>query len=224
MILSKVLRNMFNGESVQQVAPPDAAGKNSPRVLNVGGNSKQIPIPAHYAGWAHVLLDIDPGGNPDVVCDARELLSLEENQFDAVYCSHNLEHYYRHDGAKVLRGFLHVLKPQGFAEIRVPDISSVMRHVVASGIDIDDTLYVSPSGPITVGDVIYGWGKQIEESGVDFFAHKTGFSPATLARVLDEAGFGKVYIQVREEAFEVSSLAFKTQPSESSRALLGIEA
>src|SRR6266446_7887238 len=48
-------------------------------------------------------------------------LALAASQFDAVYCSHNLEHYYRHDGATVLRGFLHVLKPDGFAEIKVPD-------------------------------------------------------------------------------------------------------
>jgi hypothetical protein len=29
---------------------------------------------------------------PDIVCDARELTTLEEGLFDAVYCSHNLEH------------------------------------------------------------------------------------------------------------------------------------
>jgi hypothetical protein len=33
------------------------------RVLNVGGNSKLIPIPSHYAGWEHLLPDIDPRGN-----------------------------------------------------------------------------------------------------------------------------------------------------------------
>ena len=29
-------------------------------MLNVGGGSKKIPIPQHYAGWDHVLLDINP--------------------------------------------------------------------------------------------------------------------------------------------------------------------
>ena len=71
------------------------------RVLNVGGASKTIPIPPHYAGWEHLLLDIDPRGEPDIVCDARELTSLPPAQFDAVYCSHNLEHYYRYDGRRV---------------------------------------------------------------------------------------------------------------------------
>jgi len=57
------------------------------KVLNVGGNSKAIPLPPEYAGWDHLLLDIDPKGNPDVVCDARELMTLPAAQFDAVYCS-----------------------------------------------------------------------------------------------------------------------------------------
>ncbi len=66
-------------------------------VLNVGGNSKAIALPPQYAGFEHLLLDIDPSGSPDIVCDARELATLDAGQSDAVYCSHNLEHYYRHD-------------------------------------------------------------------------------------------------------------------------------
>ncbi len=78
------------------------AEQNIKKVLNVGGNSKDIPIPSQYSGWQHVLLDIDPRGNPDIVCDARELMSMSKNEYDAIYCSHNLEHYYRHDVRKVL--------------------------------------------------------------------------------------------------------------------------
>jgi hypothetical protein len=66
------------------------------RVLNVGGNSKSIPLPPHFSGYKHVLLDIDPKSSADIVCDARRLSELEKEEFDAVYCSHNLEHYYRH--------------------------------------------------------------------------------------------------------------------------------
>lgn len=215
---------MLQVDGAQDTSAMERKADAPRRVLNVGGNSKLIPIPAHYAGWDHVLLDIDPKGNPDVVCDARELQTLKANQFDAIYCSHNLEHYYRHDGVKVLRGFMHVLKPDGFAEIKVPDITAVMRNVVATGCDLEDTLYVSPSGPIAVNDVLYGWGKKIEESGQDFFAHKTGFSPKSLTRVLNAAGFGTVYIHAREEAFEIASLAFKTRPTEAHRKLLGLDA
>lgn len=81
-------------------------------VLNVGGNSKAIPLPPQYAGFEHLLLDIDPTGKPDVVCDARALTTLAPGRFDAVYCSHNLEHYLGHEVAYVLAGFLHVLKDE----------------------------------------------------------------------------------------------------------------
>ena len=61
------------------------------RVLNVGGNNKGIPLPPQYAEFEQTLLDIDPRGSPDIVCDARNLTTLDGGQFDAVYCSHNLE-------------------------------------------------------------------------------------------------------------------------------------
>jgi SAM-dependent methyltransferase len=194
------------------------------RVLNVGGSSKAIPIPPHYAGWEHLLLDIDPRGAPDVVCDARELTSLPAAQFDAVYCSHNLEHYYKHDGRRVLRGFLHVLTDDGFAEIAVPDLGSVMKHVVATGIDVEDILYTSPAGPITPRDVLYGWGVEIERSGQDFYAHKTGFTARSLARALQEAGFGTVFVGAVPQAFELRAYAFKGAPRPEQRTLLHLPA
>lgn len=192
------------------------------RVLNVGGNSKEIPIPPHYAGWEHVLLDIDPRGRPDVVADARELETLPAAQFDAVFCSHNLEHYYAHEAARVLRGFAHVLKPEGFAEIRVPDIKALMRHVVETGIDVDDVVYRSAAGPITAHDMLYGWSVELEQSGRDFYAHKTGFTPKTLFRRLREAGFAVVILGSVAATFELAAFAFRLSPQPDQLALLGL--
>ena len=179
-------------------------------VLNVGGNSKAIALPSQYTGFEHLLLDIDPTGKPDVVCDARRLTTLEASRFDAVYCSHNLEHYLGHEVAKVLAGFLHVLKAGGFAHIRVPDMLEVMRQVVERGLDIEDALYQSAVGPIRVIDVIYGHGPQIEASGHDFFAHKTGFSRQSLHAALVRAGFSVVYSGTAN--LEVTAVAFKGRP------------
>jgi SAM-dependent methyltransferase len=192
------------------------------RVLNVGGNNKDIPIPACFKGWDHALLDIDRKGDPDIVCDARELATLPRGQFDAVYCSHNLEHYYPHHAIKVLRGFMHVLKDDGFAMIKVPDIRAVMKHCVDTGMDIHDVLYVSPAGPITVHDVIYGWGRQIESSGQDFFAHKAGFTVTSLRDALTKGGFRTVFTFESPDAFEVSAVAFKARPTQEQRILLDI--
>jgi SAM-dependent methyltransferase len=191
------------------------------KVLNVGGGSREIAIPPHYQGWTHHLLDIDPAGKPDIACDARELTSLDAAIYDAVYCSHNIEHYYPHDVPKVLRGFLHVLKPDGFAEIRCPDVGSVMRTAVERGLDVGDVLYESPAGPITVHDVIYGYGREIARSGRDFYAHKTGFTRKTLGGALAHAGFFAYAVGVGGP-FELKAVAFKAEPTAEQKKLLGL--
>lgn len=187
------------------------------RVLNVGGNSKSIPLPPQYDNFEKVLLDIDPRDSPDIVCDARELTTLDAGQFDAVYCSHNLEHYYRHEVPKVLGGFLHILKENGFAQIRVPDIGAVMRTTIEQGLDIDDVLYQSSAGPIMVVDVLYGHGVEIEQSDQDFFAHKTGFTQKSLLKALNTAGFSKVYCTLAN--LEINVVAFADTPDQAALAL-----
>jgi hypothetical protein len=192
------------------------------KVLNVGGNTKEIPLPPEYAEFEHLLLDIDPRGKPDIVCDARKLDTLSAAQFEAIYCSHNLEHYYRHEVPGVLAGFLHVLKVGGFAHIKVPDLQEVMRLTIERGLDVEDALYQSPAGPIMVLDVLYGYSVEIERSGQDFFAHKTGFTDKSLPRALQSAGFSAVYVGVGN--LEVIAWAFKGAPDPAARALFNLPA
>lgn len=181
------------------------------KVLNVGGNNKRIPLPPEYEGWERVLLDIDPKGKPDIICDARELKSLKAKEYDAVYCSHNLEHYYRHDVPKVLTGFSHLLVDGGFVDIRVPDLDALMKIVVEKDIDIDDFLYQSAAGPITVRDVIYGYGVEIERSGCEYYAHKTGFTPKSLRKILNHCKFPIVYITTG--SLEIRAIGLKDKPT-----------
>jgi hypothetical protein len=148
------------------------------------------------------------------------LTTLPAAQFDAVYCSHNLEHYYRHDVSRVLAGFRHVLNADGFAEIRVPDLADLMQTVVRRGLDVDDLLYQSPAGPITVRDVLYGLGTEIERSGNDFWAHKTGFTKKSLTALLVRCGFPVVYNGAGN--FEVAAFAFTKPPTEEIRRLLNL--
>jgi hypothetical protein len=190
------------------------------KVLNVGGGNKSIAIPDCFQGWQQDLLDIDPRGNPDIVCDSREMTRLPPAIYDAVYCSHNLEHYYRHDVHRVLAGFWHVLKADGFAVIVVPDLADLMRTVVARQLDIDDFLYDSPMGPITVCDVLYGFATEIERSGRDFYAHKTGFTQQSLVKVLQTARFLEVF--GKSENLNVVAVAFKQSPNDEQRRLFNL--
>jgi hypothetical protein len=176
-------------------------------LLNVGGNSKAIALPDMYKSYEQHLLDIDPAVLPDVLCDARELKGMPSCSYDIVYCSHNLEHYYKHDVSKVLAGFIHVLKFGGAVHIIVPNMQKVFKTMIENDLDIDDVLYESSLGPILISDVIYGYSKQIEESGVDFFAHKYGFTAKSLNSALVSEGFSDVKIGF--DGFNLIALAFK---------------
>ena len=191
------------------------------KVLNVGGGNKNIPLPPQYENYSHILLDIDPKGNPDVVCDARNLNTLPAKEYDAIYCSHNLEHYYHHDAIKVLQGFFHVLKDDGLVHILVPDMKALMETVVTRNLDIDDFLYQSDSGPILVRDVIYGWGAEIQQSGQDYYAHKTGFTPISLIKILTQSGFPHIYVGSNDN-LELLGIAFKNPPSEQTKKLFNL--
>jgi len=193
----------------------------SRKFLNVGGGNRDTPLPPYLRDWTHHLLDIDKRVEPDVLGDARELASLvPAGTYDAMYCSHNIEHYYPHGVPKVLRGFLHALKPDGFAEIRCPDVGAVMRDVVAKNMDVEDVLYVSPAGPIKVHDVLYGYGVEIARSGLDFYAHKTGFTEKSLRLAVANAGFP--VCGIGNGHYELRALAFRGPPTDEHKRLLNL--
>lgn len=231
-MLSRLLRNLSGpakthrgtSTSAASDALNDTATGATPTFLNVGGGDRNIPVPPHFSGWKHELLDIAPRAGVDVVCDARELAKFPGGRYDAVYCSHNLEHYYRHDALRVLRGFVHVLKPAGFAEIRVPDIGALLKRVTDRGADLDDTAYEGPSGPVSAHDMLWGYGPELEKSGEHHYAHKCGFTRNSLARALSDAGFAQMFFLLPLAALELHVVAFVRAPAPAQLALLGIKA
>lgn len=190
-------------------------------VINVGGGTKAISIPPQYDGWQQILLDMDPKGSPDIVLDARQLHTLAPGTYDAAFCSHNLEHYHRHHGVEVLRGIHHVLKADGFLEVHVPDVGEVIRLVAQNNLDVDDHLYTAPCGPILVRDVLWGYHVEIERSGRDYYAHKTGFTPKSLVNFVAPLGFP--FQVVRRQNLAIAALFFKQHPTEEQQRLFGIK-
>jgi SAM-dependent methyltransferase len=187
------------------------------RFLNVGGNNKSIALDISFEGWDHCLLDIDKKAGADIVCDARNLTTLPQASFDAVYCAQNLEHYHHHEAEKVLRGFMHILKNDGFVFITVPDMEAIFKEVVQQKLDIDDPLYkTSNDSPILVRDVIYGYGRQIESSGKDYYAHKTGFTVKSLHKILTRAGFAEIHL-AKKGWLDISAFAFPAVPDKNTR-------
>ena len=161
-------------------------------VLNVGSGPAPW-YPEEYSDWGKISLDIDPNVGADLCIDARKIDCLAPNQFEAVFCSHNLEHYGFHEVPSVLKGILHVLKPFGHVSIAVPNLLAVMRKVVAYNLDLSDVYYTAPCGPITYHDVVFGYGPKIA-SGNQYSAHRCGFSKLSLSQILEKSGFQKVLV------------------------------
>jgi hypothetical protein len=75
----------------------------------------------------------------------------------------------------------------------------------------DDGIYVLMKEVIDncIDEHTMGYGKQIEESGVEFFAHKTGFTHNSLLKSLLKAGF--VHIHSSEGNYSVTAIGFKKE-------------
>ena len=163
------------------------------KVLNVGCGLS--PIHEQFAGWDETRLDIDPDVKPDIVSDILFLhttKALKYKRFDAVYSSHNLEHLYAHQISMALYRFYWVLKPGGIVLIGVPNLQAIAIEISQG--NLENILYESPAGPIAAIDCVYGYRKWVEAGNLHQ-AHKTGFTPQTLADKMKAAGFGKIDVK-----------------------------
>ena len=167
--------------------------ESAKRVLNVGGGEGRN-LPAHFDGWEQHLLDINPDVKPDICLDALEMRTLDAGAYEAVVCSHTLEHFYHHDVPKVLSGFLHVLKNGGFVEIVVPNIAHWLRTLRENDLDIGDVYYrTAGNQPVTFHDVLYGWGPVMAQGNL-YYAHKCAFTPVLLGESMRSAGFDQISV------------------------------
>lgn len=139
-------------------------------VLHVGCGGD--PLPEWMLGAIETRLDIDKRHNPHIVADMTHMGEI--GRFDAVICQHSLEHLSPYEVDKALSEFSRVLKPKGVAYIIVPDLEDVKAT--------DEVLYVSPSGPITGLDMIYGCQRLVES--MPYMQHKTGFTAKMLEKAM----------------------------------------
>lgn len=181
-------------------------------LLHVGCGAydrEKLPSVFRHTGWREIRLDIDPDVEPDFVASITDMKVISNGVIDAVYSSHNIEHLYPHDVYLALKEMHRVLKPDGFALIKLPDLQEVARHI-AEG-KLDDPLYLSPMGPIAPLDILFGHRPSLAR-GNAFMAHRTGFTSGTLAAVLIKAGFAAVMVQRDSTAFALAAVAFPSTP------------
>lgn len=181
------------------------------RVLNVGSGPfslRKLHPSFVRTEWQELRLDIDPNVKPDIVGTITDIQGvIEDGSFDAIWCSHVLEHLHSHEIPNALQEIRRILKPDGFVLLTSPDMESVAELILSKG--IDHVAYVSPAGPITVLDMIYGHSASIAR-GRQYMAHNSGFTVQRLGDLLVENGFDVAFVK-RGEHFDIWAVGLKAK-------------
>ena len=185
------------------------------RVLNAGSgffSRRQLHPVFTIDNWRQVSLDIDPNTEPDIVSSITNLQKVvPTGSFDAVFCSHTLEHLYAHEVPLAISEFKRVLKNDGFVLIRSPDLETATSLIVKHGTDY--VAYRSPAGPITPLEMLFGHTASIAR-GRKNMGHKTGFTSGSLGKLLLAGGFPAVL--VKRDNFDLWALAMTSEADETS--------
>lgn len=163
-------------------------------LLHIGcGNAPKNRLPECFQGkgWNEVRLDIDPDVNPDIVASITDMSVISDASVDAVWSSHNLEHLENYQVPSALKETYRVLKPGGFVLINVPNLQQVAALVSAGR--AEEVMYVSPAGPITPLDMMFGHHASIAR-GNHYMAHRTGYTRERLLKLLAQADFSEVRV------------------------------
>jgi SAM-dependent methyltransferase len=183
------------------------------RILHVGCGSatiEKMPNGFQDGSWEEVRFDINPAVRPDIVGTITDMSAVADGSVDAVYSSHNIEHVFPHEVDGVLAEFRRVIKPDGFVVVTCPDLEEVARHIAEGR--LEDPLYVSPAGPISPLDIVYGHIAAIRRGEV-YMAHRTGFTARTLAQHGRASGFPALGVRRRPQHFDLWMVATKTETS-----------
>ena len=162
------------------------------KFLHVGPGGKDKSQSSHIFKldeWEEIRLDVNESCKPDILGSMTDLSMLDDNSFQGLCSSHNLEHIYAHEVQPTLNGFARILDNEGELFIQVPDLKVCAKAILEG--NYAKTLYESPAGPIMPLDMIYGHTKHIA-SGNHFMAHKMGFTSELLFTLVSQAGFKTV--------------------------------
>ncbi len=163
------------------------------------------------AEWNEIRFDIDGNGRPDIIGTLTDMSRVPSESVEAVYSSHNIEHLFAHEVPVALGEFHRVLKPDGMAVITCPDLQSVCEAVANDR--LLEPLYVSPAGPISPIDILYGHRGYVAQGNVHM-APKCGFTFSALQTSVMHAGFKHCLGGRRPQAFDIWVVAFKSESSE----------
>ena len=183
------------------------------RLLHAGCGSRLNTPPREFAAFKETRLDCNPMVGPEILASIVAMPMVRDDSFDAVFCSHTLEHLFAHEVAMALAEFRRVLLPGGELVVSTPDLQSIGGKLALD--QADYVLYQSAIGPITALDVLYGHRGSIV-AGNAFMGHKTGFTSSVMKAALAAAGFTKIEVERDPNpnaAFQLNARARKSEAS-----------
>jgi SAM-dependent methyltransferase len=187
---------------------PQAAKPGIKRVLHVGCGV-YTPDKLHEIfrtpEWQEVRLDINPAVRPDLVASITRMDQVRDNEFEALYSSHNLEHLHPHEAPAALNEFYRVLRPAGFVMLTLPDLQQAA-ECIAAGRE-EEAVRMTDKGPVTPLDILYGF-RPFLAAGNLFMAHNFAFTAATLKSALLDAHFSNINVE-RDGQFNLWAVASK---------------
>jgi len=182
-----------------------------PRLLvNLAAGQKGFAwLPAIFADWREVRVDVDAAVAPDILAHMTDLSAIESGTADAVWLSHGIEHLYLFEVSKAVAEIYRILADDGFCCVIVPDLQTLAEYIANDR--LHEVVYESPAGPVIAHDIIFGFGPYLAR-GRSSMAHKCGFTPTLLLQKLQEAPFAEIVLRRRANQ-ELAAVASKRAPA-----------
>lgn len=170
--------------------------------LGYGGRASRNPM---FTGLRAITCDLDRRCRPQVCCTI-ERLPFADQSFDGITSSHVLEHLTPFGLVRCVHECFRVLRDDGIFTARVPDFEAACEWI-ASGRG-RETVYVSPSGPITAMDLVYGFERITDDNPM--MRHATGITVRDAFKMLADAGFVDVQVsRLRGAAMDLEIIGKK---------------
>src|SRR6266446_8250499 len=106
--------------------PEPHQGKRTKLLVNLGSGPKGSAwLPAMFADWRELRVDIDAKVTPDILADVTDLSAIESGSVDAVWSAHCLEHLYLYEVGAAIAEIYRILSDDGFLCVVVTDLQTI---------------------------------------------------------------------------------------------------